>query len=316
MKSTTSQCVVAEFGFYPLLLDIESGPVKVSTLPKLDDRVREVHGSDTVEKEWYYSPTEKILHVLADRVQVCPYPARVFCLPKTHQISHSNATDIRHVEFLVWVLSFFVGMRLTTTEAGFADATPIKPHKLTDFTVKKHNMSHVLLLGNKFWLNNNSEISKLFISAVHTLFISCNPQFVKLRFESFIFAYIALDACLTLSIKKGITLNSPKKNFIEKICEKYGIHCPQWCKDIKELRNLSLHQGLHLGEPLGFSVSSYQDKLGQHLPYNLPLSMQNLVCRMLVAIIGVNDKKYIRSSCEGRSRHSLKFDSDMEGQYT
>ena len=137
----------------------------------------------------------------------------------------------------------------------------------------------------------------------------CNPQLVKLRFESFIFSYIALDACLTLSRKKGIVLNHSKKYFIEEVCEEYDVHCPQWCKDIKKLRNLSLHQGLHLGEPLGFSVSSYQDKLGKHLPHNLPLSMQNLVCRMLVAIIGVDDKNYTRSTCEGRSRRLLRFDS-------
>jgi hypothetical protein len=50
----------------------------------------------------------------------------VFGLPKTHTISLGDAnTAPGYLEFCMWALSFFLGIRLTTTEAGFLDATAI-----------------------------------------------------------------------------------------------------------------------------------------------------------------------------------------------
>lgn len=308
MKSTTSRAMETEFGFYPHPLDdVKTKTVTIHTLPKLETKVKEVCSDKNVEKGWIYSPPQEIHHVFADLTQVCPYPARVFGLPKTHKLVHHNTDNLQHVEFLVWVLSFFVGMRLSTTEAGFVDATPIKYRTLTDFTVKKDDLSHVLSLGDQFWQNNTQDRSKLFRSAIHTLFISHNPQFVRFRYESFIFAYIALDTCWLLS-KEKLKPDQKKPNHTERIqqmCETWGIPCPKWDKDIVTLRNFSLHEGLHLGEPLGYSRSTYKEKLGDHLSNNPIRSMQKLVCRLLVAIIEVNDKNYIQSSCDNRSIHLL-----------
>ena len=52
-----------------------------------------------------------------------PYSSRVFGLPHTHTIEHETAVDEEHIEFHVWALSFFLGMRLTTTEAGDGAST-------------------------------------------------------------------------------------------------------------------------------------------------------------------------------------------------
>ena len=79
--------------------------------------------------------TQQTQHFPSGRITDRTYAARIFGLPKTHSITHAAPDSVDHVEFHVWGLSFFTGMRLTTTEAGFVDATPIKPGKLVDFVL-------------------------------------------------------------------------------------------------------------------------------------------------------------------------------------
>jgi hypothetical protein len=47
----------------------------------------------------------------------------VFGLPKRHIIEHAAADSDDHLTFHLWAFSFFTGMRLIATEAGFVDAT-------------------------------------------------------------------------------------------------------------------------------------------------------------------------------------------------
>ena len=80
------------------------------------------------------------------------YASRVFPLPKTHLIKHSAATSEDHLDFHIWALSFFVGMRLTATEAGFLDATPLKPHSLVDFVLLGSSLTRAVELAEDFWM--------------------------------------------------------------------------------------------------------------------------------------------------------------------
>lgn len=59
-------------------------------------------------------------------------PGRVSGLPHAHLIEHATGACEDHLDFRIWALSFFVGRRLTPTEAGFLDTTPLKPGKLVD----------------------------------------------------------------------------------------------------------------------------------------------------------------------------------------
>ena len=85
-----------------------------------------------------------------------PYPNRIFGLPKTHTLAHAAADGPGHLDFLVWALSFFVGMRLTTTEMGFLDATPLKPRKLIDFVPSSREVERDLALAEQFWQANKA----------------------------------------------------------------------------------------------------------------------------------------------------------------
>ena len=130
---TATARLVKEFGFYPHPLRIKAGPVTISPLPDLEQISSDVLASGGIEKDWIYAPLQRVRNLMNDQIRECPYMTRVFGLPKTHSISHVAATSEDHIEFHIWALSFFVGMRLTATEAGFLDATPLKPHKLVDF---------------------------------------------------------------------------------------------------------------------------------------------------------------------------------------
>ena len=110
-----------EFGFYPEPLKITAGPVTISPLPEFEENVTEVRACDGIDNSWIYAPPL----------------SRLFGLRKTHFIEHTEATEEKQLDFHIWALSFFVGMRLTlkAEKNSFVDATPLKPGKLVDFVL-------------------------------------------------------------------------------------------------------------------------------------------------------------------------------------
>ncbi len=81
-----------------------------------------------------------------------PYSARVFGLPMTHVLEHQSADSDENVNFLIWCLGFLLGLRLTNTEAGFLDATPIKAGTLHDIVwFGKDSIPKALGFADQFW---------------------------------------------------------------------------------------------------------------------------------------------------------------------
>lgn len=244
-----------KFGFYPHPLAIEAGEIKVSTLPDLDKTVNEVNSYKYIEKDWLYASPQYERNFFSGRVRELPYAGRVFGLPQTHTIKHLNAKSEEHIDFLVWVLSFFTGMRLTTTAAGFLDATPIKESMLVDFLPT--DLSKALILADDFWNKNGNECCLLFTAAVHAMFISQNPR--NLPFEEFIYAYLAIDTCYALT--KRLHLLNKKNKFrkrIHQMCNTLGVQVPKWGNPehdkVPDIRNKTLHEALFMEKPLGFAV--------------------------------------------------------------
>ena len=62
-----------------------------------------------------------------------------------------------------------------------------------------------------------------------------------------------------------------------------------------------MHEALFMEEPLGFAVCK-EGSFG-----NLPLEMNNLVCRLLVALIRGKDKDYIGSPVGDRNYRLLRL---------
>ena len=162
----------AEFGYYPSALPISIGDIEVQTLPGLEQIAAAVARSDGVDADWIYAPAQRV-RLLGGGIEQKPYASRVFGLPKTHVVRHFNANGGDHLAFLIWALSFFVGMRLTTTEAGYLDATPITPGKLVDFVVSFSDLPKVLTLADTFWAASRAKPARVkrFIAVVHALFL-------------------------------------------------------------------------------------------------------------------------------------------------
>lgn len=296
------------FGYYPHPLDISSGPVSISTRADVAQSVADVEGDDGREGVWIYAPLQPVAHLGGGR-SVRPYPARIFGLPKTHEITHATASGTEQIDFHVWSLSFLTGIRLTTTEAGFLDTTPIKPGVLVDFVLLGDSLQASIELAENFWTSNLSvpERARIWVAAVHTFFMSQNPQ--HLQFERFLLLYSALDACFALA--KSFT--PPPKNLthatrIAWMCDIFGIPIPPWADptavggaEIAALRNPAIHEALFVGEPLGFALH------GMGESRNLTLEMSGLVSRFIVALLGARNSDYIKSSTDTRQRQGLRL---------
>ena len=286
-----------EFAFYPQQLQIKAKPITVNTLPDIDLIASNLLASDRVEDSWFYAPPQRV-DFMSGNVQECAYASRVFGLSKTHSIEFAETTSEEHLNFHLWALSFFVGMRLTATEAGFLDATPLKPYSLVDFVLLGSSLTRAVELAEDFWRRNRVEPRRAqrFGAAVHALFLGQNPQ--NLGFERFIYFYMAIDACYALAA----ALHKPPKekvrhaDRIEWMCSKFSISTPTWASKVPALRNDTLHEALFMDAPLGFAVLESS---------TLMLEMRALVCRLLVSLIGVADADYVRSPVNTRQRQGL-----------
>ena len=179
----------ADFGFYPHKLEISYGPIVVRSLPERQKTVQDVLASEGIERDWIYAPPQQVRDFMSGKVQDRPYASRIFGLPKTHQIEHAKCSGEDHLAFHLWSLSFFTGMRLTATEAGFLDATPLKPGALVDFLPRRTTLERSVDLAEVFWNKSASEPrqAQRFAAAVHALFLGQSPR--NLQFEKFIFLY-------------------------------------------------------------------------------------------------------------------------------
>ena len=298
----------ADFGFLPAELAFRVSHIVIQTRPDLEEAIASVRQSEGIEDDWIYAPPQQ--QILNGMVRELPYPSRVFGLPKTHVITQSDqGHGLWQLQFYVWALSFFLGMRLTTTEAGFLDATPIVPGNLIDFSLPSQDLPKAIALADEFWLlhRSNPAHAKRFAAAVHALFLGQCPQY--LQFERFIYLYTALDACYALTAASiGLRRKKPSHSArIAWMCDQFGIPIPHWAlktgssAEIANLRNPIMHEALFVGEPFGFAIH------GVGLNQNLPLEMKCLLCRLLVALIGGEQTAYIKSPVNRRVRYRLEL---------
>lgn len=306
--------VSAEFGYYPKLCDIDTDRFSVRTLTTLQESIAAVTKDPCTVKDWIYSGAQGHLDVFSGKARLMPYAARVFGMPKTHVLTLHQSTNPLDLEFIVWCLAFFLGMPLTTTEAGFLDAAPTKPGKLVDFVLTRPcDESDAIGLALDF-LNAepaDSRAPKRVAAVIHALFLSHNPQ--SLPFERFQYLYMALDGCFQLiSAKGGVKLPRSHGERIQWMCAAFDMPVPDWARhatttpsSLSVVRNNAFHEGLFFGEPLGFSIYGGNQPAAD--PGNTPLQMQALVSRLLVAILGKPEASYVKSPVNTRQLHGLNL---------
>lgn len=293
-----------DFGWYPEPLDGGVGPIALVTLPNLEAAVSVVRNDPGVNGDWIYAPLARA-HVMGYGVVESTFPSRVFGLPMTHRLCHAAADGPEHLDFLVWGLSFFVGMRLTTTGTGFLDAAAIKPRKLVDFVLNPRETIRALRLAEAFWQANKAGPlrARRWIAALHALYIAQAPQ--ALEFERFLYLYGALDACFALAkdfhpLPRGGVKHHSRVRWL---CGLLQIPVPTWADDaagaspVSVIRNATIHESLFMDAPLGFAVHDADTN------HDLPLEMEALVCRLLVALLGDPGTDYVRSRVDTRQMH-------------
>jgi len=297
-----------EFGFLSSELDLSVGPISVKTLSNLDLKCSAILQSGQAHRDWVYAPRCASSDSSGKTIEL-PFHSRVFGLPKTHAIEHSAADCKEHVEFLVWCLSFFTGIRLTCTEAGYVDAAPLKPHALTDFVLHPSSEADALALGEAFWRRAPSwENAKLIVAMIHSLFVSQSPQ--SLQYERFFHAYAAIDAGYAYLKRAGLVQSATHSARIAKMCEHFKMDTPAWAifsgrnSPLAEIRNPTFHEALFAGEPLGFAIYA-STQIDSGADQNLLLEMEALICRLLVAILGKPDCEYVKSAVTTRQLHGL-----------
>lgn len=295
-----------EFGYYPVPLSVTAGAITIEPLPNIQEVIAGITSSEFVHKEWFYAPPRKIQNFVG-HVQQLPYASRLFGLPKTHGFKHASADSEDHINFHLWALSFFTGMRLTTYKAGFIDATPIREGKLVDFFLRPGGFKRAIEVAEEFWITNRAQPNraKVFAAAVHALFLGQNPQ--HMHFERFIYYYMALDACFKLaSCSHARQKSCTHAKRVEWMCNQFDMATPSWAeqsttrsKEFPTIRNATFHEALFMGEPLGFA------SLRQSTNQNLHLEMKALIFRLLVALFGESQTDYVRTSINTRSTHDL-----------
>lgn len=312
MQTEVNNGFSAEFGYYPKMYNVTTERFSIQTLANFEENLERIKNDPNLQKDWIY-PGPALQHdFITGKTRALPYTARIFSLPKTHVLTLFKSHNIDDLDFVVWCLSFFTGMRLTITEAGFLDATPIKQGKLVDFVLSDCTLEDIINLALDYIEPEleNFRPTKRVIAAIHTLFLSQFPQ--NLPFERFQYLYMALDTCFKIiatKSKPNKKLNHAQR--IQWMCEKFDIPIPSWAttnddkSDISIVRNDTIHEALFFDEPLGFSI--YGGNQPTTNSANILLQMQHLVCRLLVAILGKPDTHYVKTSVESRQRQPLRL---------
>lgn len=293
------------FGYYPKPIDWALGDIQIRTLDSLADDVKGVVSDPCVEGDWIFAPDQ--MRCWGGAKTTMPYKSRVFGLPKTHVLTHASGGSDGHLGFLVWGLSFLVGMRLTTTEAGFLDSTPIKRGVLNDIVWLGGSLQNAFLHVERFWQRyiDAPDAHRVMASVIHAYFLSRNRNL--LDYERFILLYIALDGCYRMLglTGRGAVAQPSHGARVARLCKHFAIAVPDWAvadnSEIVKVRNNTLHEGLFFGEPIGFTVYGGFDRASGAAGQTI-LQMGALVCRLTMGLLGIPAPEYIASSIASRQR--------------
>ena len=298
-----------EFGFYPNPIEIETNRFSITTKPELGEIVQSLANHEHTVQGWIYSGPH-INYDLIKGKQAMPYPARLFGLPQTPILALSGDQVKDRVDFLLWCISFLLGMRLTSMPMAYIDATPLRPRVLNDFAMTMNERDEAIdrFIGFHDRATNPVTLKRV-AAAIHALFIAQNPK--NFPFDRFQYYYMALDTCYRLT--EDMTDHKPPRSHALRIkwtCEYFGMPTPWWAQGnptgsgtpLSDIRNGTIHEGLFFDEPLGFA--RYGGNEPAEKDKRVIMEMRGVVCRLLIAILGMPEARYVKTKPD-RHRHEL-----------
>jgi hypothetical protein len=307
--------VILDFGYYPFETEIRATDVTISPLLEFEQATSNDALAELFEGGWCYAPPRGTWNPFNGERRLLPYRARVFGLPKTHRMHHARSDDVEHLRFVMHCLGFFEGMRFDDSGAGFLDATPVERGKLNDFALIGNDLARAIDFSDAFWMRHRETpvVAKTLLGVFQSMALSCRPQ--AMVFEEFLYAYTALEGCCAIARAIGVLGDAVGHAIrLRSLCEALSIPVPVWLTsevavNAVKVRNLAVHEGLFLGEPYGFAIFHMMDvpEAERHMTEALPSAMQNLVCRILVALLGLPVEDYRRSSTYERVAFLLRL---------
>ncbi len=280
-----------EFGHYPKRISISSQIFEIVTKPDLESRLHRKSSNVILKNGW----------IFPSQVSTSQ-PERIFGLNETHDFRfNSKILNKEIVDFLVWCLGYFYGMRLTISpRKGYVDTTSNDPGKLVDFDPFDSQLADILMFLKESF--DKEENRLLLISAINTFFWGQSP--LNFQFESFNFFYMAIDAIFRLDWGPRGKKEPAHKDRLSYLCQKFQIKADtDFMTTIIKFRNDLSHEAQMNHMPMGYSIFDESHR-------NILLKLRRLVCRLIMCAMRLTlDPKEI-SYLDGinrRDTYRVKF---------
>ncbi len=243
-----------DFGWLNEKFIYEIGSIIIRPLEDIDEAIAEVKGYEETNDRWVFAPC--ILSNIGKRHRQA---SEVLRLPRTHNISAKNNNGDDFLTYLIIMFGFSKGLRLIPEGWQHFYRAPVKIGQLTGAIGTKKEIGCFLSCCEEFWLRNSGNSFQNEFQGIVHLFLTA--QAYTHQFEKFIFQYMVLDSCYTL------TKNHPKGKIAKAGChaerivllaKRYNLKLPDWAEmhgkssEISNLRNSIFHQGIWGGKSIGF----------------------------------------------------------------
>jgi len=265
--------------------------------------VAEVTERGIASSDWIYPP------IVERADQHIAGPDVMFMLRSTHYLKiHPNLDRPNMADFLVMVLGFFLGLKLSPAGMGHLHRTPRRTGYLVNFTDLGRDLERAMRRVIAFFHAHepNPEALSLASAAFHWYLTS---QSYYHAFEIFTFQYSVLDNVHRLTELLGPTYRAYQIKLHNQrpvsLSTFYNIPLPLEFQDtstsspnakrLADVRNSLVHEARWLQQPLGYAVD---DK-----SWNLLKNLEHFNSQLLLGVMGVECK--FRSALYDRNTHAL-----------
>jgi hypothetical protein len=196
-------------------------------------------------------------------------PATRFELPPTHLlITPGRAYDAQYGEFIVLMLGFMYGLRLTVRGTGHLHPTPLREHSLVNFVPKRAEVLACLGKATVFWDSQRTDLRQLLFGAIHWYLVA---QSHNHQHERFAWAYTVLDNLHRVAWRTSPAYRALVPSELgghgtrpSALAQVYGTPLPSafagsagapgTAAGLVALRNQLIHEARWQGQPIGYAV--------------------------------------------------------------
>ncbi|MBI3707616.1 MAG: hypothetical protein HY246_08060 [Proteobacteria bacterium] len=279
------------FGWLREPLQLHDAVFAIKPQPSFEDRKREVEAAFPLGSAWIVPPNG---YGTFDGVEV---PSERYELSKTHTLAtNGRSYDKAYGQFIILVLGFVLGLRLTIEGDGHLYATPWKQGSLVSFVPKGSEILRCLHAATTFWDSAGPDIRKMMFAAIHWYLTA---QSYRHQFEKFVWQYAVIDNIHRITWNATPTYRkccpNERGNHSQRpgcLAAEYGSPLPACFADSEKgngdagrlitLRNELIHEARWVGEPLGYAVGTDAHEIIEHLKYfnsQLILGVLGIACK-------------------------------------